>query len=357
MVKLRANSPRPTTNDIARAAGVSLATVDRVLNERPGVRRKTIERVQSAIVELGYVRDAAAANLARGRRYRLLFVLPEGDNEFVNALVDQIDENSTRALPERTDLGRIQVPAFDSRSMARALGELDPAQYDGIAIFAPETPSIRDAIDGLRANGVAVVTLVSDLPSSRRNHFVGINNIAAGRTAGLLMGRFVREARAKILVLAGSMLEHDHLERRLGFDAVMAEAFPDFTVLPSLEGRDDPELQERILPVAFEANPDIRGIYAMSTRNAGVVKYLRETNRQREVVVIAHELTGTSRDALADDTFDAVISQDTGHLIRSAIRVLRAESDGLEINPSQETIRIDVFLKENMPPIVQPQDH
>ena len=58
---------KPTVHDIARLAGVSLATVDRVLNGRPGVRSVTRERVNEAIASLGYVRDLAAANLAKGR--------------------------------------------------------------------------------------------------------------------------------------------------------------------------------------------------------------------------------------------------------------------------------------------------
>ena len=342
--------PRPTANDIAKAAGVSLATVDRVLNERPGVRSKTIERVQTVITKLGYVRDATAANLARRRRYNLLFILPEGDNEFVNALEDQIAEHSRRALPDRTSLSQIKVPAFDPQAMAQAITNVDPTVYDGVAIFGPETPSIRDAIDSLRDHAVAVVALVSDLPSSTRDHFVGIDNIAAGRTAGQLMGRFLRAPAPTVLVLAGSMLARDHLERRLGFDRVLAEEFPNIIALPSIEGRDDPALLERLLPVAFDANPRINGIYSLGAGNLGVVRFLRKNGLDQKIVVIAHELTVTSRAALLDGAFDAIISQDTGHLIRSAIRVLRARSDSLEINPSQETIRIDVYLKENMPP-------
>jgi LacI family transcriptional regulator len=321
-----------------------------VLNDRPGVRSKTIKRVQSAVAELGYVRDATAANLARKRRYDLLFLLPEGNNEFVNALEDQIAEHSRRSLPDRTNLSFIKVPAFDPEAMAQTISNLDTTAHDGVAVFGPESPSIRDAIDGLKENGVSVVALVSDLPNSRRDHFVGINNIAAGRTAGQLMGRFLRAAAPKVLVLAGSMLARDHLERRLGFDKVLAEEFPNITALPSIEGHDDPELVERLLPVALQANPDISGIYSLGAGNVGLVRFLRQHKLDQKFVVIAHELTMTSREALRHGTFDAIISQDTGHLIRSAIRVLRAKSDRLEINPSQETIRIDVFLKENMPP-------
>ena len=73
-------------NDIARVAGVSLATVDRVLNERPGVRSVTIKKVQAAIDELGYVRDTAAANLARQKTYRFIFVVPDWKGQFMASL-------------------------------------------------------------------------------------------------------------------------------------------------------------------------------------------------------------------------------------------------------------------------------
>ena len=57
---------RPTVHDIAAAAGVSLATVDRVLNLRPGVRSVTRAKVEQAIERIGYVRDVAALALLTG---------------------------------------------------------------------------------------------------------------------------------------------------------------------------------------------------------------------------------------------------------------------------------------------------
>lgn len=342
---------KPTVNDVARVAGVSLATVDRVLNTRPGVRGVTIERVNRAIEQLGFVRDAAAANLARGRVYNFLFILPAGGNEFVASLESQIDALSRSLVTERTNLGFVKVAAFDPPAMARIIANVDPSRVDGIAIFGPETPAVRDAIARVKQSGVRVVSLVSDLPSSARDHFVGIDNVAAGRTAGQLMGRFMRGDRVKILVITGSMLARDHLERRLGFDEIMAKDFPEFEILASLEGRDDPELLERLLPVAFEANPDINGIYSSAAGNAGLLSFLRERQFERKIVVVAHELTPLSREALELGVFDAVITQDAGHLVRSAVRVLRAKSDSVPINPAQELVRIDVYLKENIPPI------
>jgi LacI family transcriptional regulator len=67
---------RPTVRDIAREAGVSLATVDRVLNARPRVRENSVRRVQDAVEKLGYVRDVSAANLAKRKEYRFAFIFP-----------------------------------------------------------------------------------------------------------------------------------------------------------------------------------------------------------------------------------------------------------------------------------------
>ena len=341
---------KPTINDIARVAGVSLATVDRVLNARSGVRTSTIEKVQNAIAELGYVRDTAAANLARRRRYRLAFILPDTRNEFVEAIEAALDEQAERSALDRTQIIIQKTPAFDGEAIVALLDDLEPSEVDGVAIFGPETPSVRDAVARARSKGVVVVALVADLPSSERDHFVGIDNVAAGATAARLLGRFACGRRGKIVVITGSRLARDHLERREGFDAVILRDFREFDVLPSIEGRDDPDLLARLLPTVFEAHSDICAVYSSAGGNAGLIRFLSAYPRAKDLVVIAHELTPLTRAALDDGVFDAVISQDAGHLARSAMRLMRATADDAPIDSMQERIRIDIYLKENMPP-------
>ncbi|MEM9434393.1 MAG: LacI family DNA-binding transcriptional regulator [Pseudomonadota bacterium] len=339
----------PTINDIARVAEVSLATVDRVLNARPGVREQTVKKVNKAIVDLGYVRDTAAANLARGRVYNFVFILPSNQNEFLYSLEKQIEQLKENLRHERTRLSFLRVAAFDPMALARAIQSIDETSVDGVAIFGPETPSVRDSIAHLKANGIAVASLVADIPSSERDNYVGIDNVSAGRTAAQLLGRFLGPRHGKVLVLTGSMLARDHLERRLGFDEIMASDFPHLQILASLEGRDDPDLIERLLPPTFEENPNIVGIYSSAAGNEGLLKFLQPARLDPKPVVIAHELTPLSRRALDEKLFDAVIGQDSGHLVRSAVRILRAKCDQMPINAAQERIRIDVYLKENMP--------
>ena len=104
------------------------------------------------------------------------------------------------------------------------------------------------------------------------------------------------------------------------------------------------------MPGALDAHPGIIGIYSSAAGNEGLLRFFRNQNGLERPVVVAHELTSLSRTALAEGLFDAVISQDSGHLVRSAVRVMRAKSDKMPINTAQERIRIDIYLKENMPP-------
>ena len=223
---------------MAREAGVSLATVDRVVNRRPGVRERTVARVEAAILKLSYRPDPAAARLARNRSFRFCFILPDGSNAFMDLLADQVRQTAEWLAGQRAFIDTIHVDVFDPDVLATAL-ETEGPRFDGVATIALDHPRVRDAIDDLTRAGVAVVTLVSDAPASRRLHYVGIDNTAAGRTAGTLMGRFLGEKKGVIGVIAGSLALRDHAERQYWIRPGDGQGFPAVTVLQARESRDD----------------------------------------------------------------------------------------------------------------------
>jgi LacI family transcriptional regulator len=340
---------RPTVIDIAREAGVSLATVDRVLNERPGVREKTILAVAEAINKLGYVRDVAAANLARQRNYVMAFVLPDTESQFVQTLRAELQTASAVALSARTEIKVIRFPAEDPHALAALLADLPDRGVAGVALMAPETPILRDAIKALRQRSIAVVALVSDLPNTERDRFVGIDNRAAGRTSAVLMGRFLGHGPRKVAVVAQSMLLREAVERRLGFDDVMGRDFPMVDVMPTLESHGSPETLRRVVGAMVAEFPDVGGIYLLGSGHRALTQVLDDLGVAGRLVVIGHELTPHARDALIAGKMDAVITQNVGHLVRSALRVLRAKIDRSPIDAGQEQLRIEIVLRENLP--------
>lgn len=339
---------RPTVNDVAKQANVSLATVDRVFNKRPGVRQRTIKKVMTAAEELGYIRDTSAANLAKKREYRFAFVLPAGASQFIEALESSLAEVAASYVADRTTVTTIRVPQRDPHAIVRVLRSLDTETLDGIALMVPETPQVRDAVARLKEAGTAVVTLVSDLPNSPRDYFIGVNNITAGRTAALLMGRFAHTP-GEILVVTNSIHSRDSLERRVGFDNVIREEFPHLDVLPSVEAQDDPYRLERIISEVMTIRERLVGIYSVGWGNSPLLNLLQKQNRAQPLWVIAHELTPATSQALRTNALSAVIAHNIGHLVRSALRVLRSLCDEMPIYEAQERARIEIILRENLP--------
>lgn len=340
---------RPTVHDVAEEAGVSLATVDRVLNKRPGVKAVTVARVEAAVTRLGFVRDISAANLAKQRVYHLAFIIPEGPNSFMRGLEQELEQIKSRSALDRTIIDIIKVPAFDGAALAAAIEKLDTSVVSGVALVATESPAAREALARLRQAKIPVVTVVSDMPASRRDHYVGIDNVAAGRSAASLIGRFVGQKAGKIALVAGSMLVRDHVERRMGFDQVIRAEFPALECLPVLEGRDDADITRAVLNECLARETDIVGIYSIGAGNRGVIDVLKSKPAYQDITVVAHELTDHSRKALREGVFDAVINQDAGHEIRSAVRLLKAGIDGTRVIDGQENIRIEIYLRDNLP--------
>ena len=340
---------RPTVHDVAKAAGVGLATVDRVLNDRPGVRAATAERVKAAVDRLGFVRDASAAALARKRVDRLTFLVPDGPSDFMHRLEAEAREAGKRLAGRRVDVEVRAIPPFDGEALTDALRAIDTEAVAGVALVATEGAAVRAELCRLNAAGIPVVTLVSDAPRYPRHRYVGIDNVAAGRTAGSLMGQFLGGRAGKIVVVAGSLLVRDHVERRMGFDQVINAEYPRLSAPLLVEGRDEPEATREALQACLAGAGDIVGVYNIGAGHEGVLDVISTLPAAARPVVVAHELNAVTRAALEGGLIHAVINQDAGHEIRSAIRVLRSLIDGTPLSASQETIRIEIYLRDNLP--------
>lgn len=337
---------RPTTKDLARAAGVSLATVDRVLNGRAGVRQPTVDAVNEAIARIGFVRNLSAANLARGRTYRFRYLLPRQGDQFLETVIARIEEAREVFAAEFIDVSYRRVVSEEPHQVAQLLSAIDLDTLDGVALMAPSSPQVRDATRRLRERGVRVVQFVSGHPGE--GDFVGVDNRAAGATAGHLLGRFVGARPGDILVVAETLNARDSLERRHGFDRVMVRDFPCLTALPSLETHGDPERTRAVIRSAYASHPGIVGAYVLSSESRLALEAIAEVSDPRAQTIIVHERTRFSEALLADGRLDAVIAQNPGHLVRSALRVLRARCDDREPIASQEEIRIEILLRENL---------
>ena len=339
---------RPTTKDLAEAAGVSLATVDRVLNDRPNVSTRSRERVQQAIAEIGYVRNIAAVNLARNRTYSFRFIFPTRGDQYLRELISQVQAASSDMKSDLTDVECDQVDMQDPHNVANYLGTLDRDQVDGVAIMAPESPQVRDAIARLGERNIKVVQFLSGQEKLDDLDFVGADNFSAGATAGRLITRFLGQVSGKVMVIADTMQSLSNIQRRLGFDRVLNTIYPRLIALPSLETHGDEERAKRIISRQLQHEGGIVAAYLISSEARVPITQMANCRDLRSLIIVAHERTPFTEQALLSEEIDAVVAQNPGHAVRSALRILRARCDSRDIIAGQENIRVEVLLKDNL---------
>lgn len=338
---------RVTVHDVARAAGVSLATVDRVLNARPGVRTATAEKVEQAIQKLGFSRDVNASLMARARDLKVVFFIPDGSNEFMDSLADAVARRAGQALADRMHLATQRIRALDTGALAAGLDALGPDDCDCAVIVTSEEPDILAAVESATRRGIAVMTLVSDLPRSSRRHFIGIDNVAAGRTAASLLGRFLPQG-GTVAVIAGSLHLRDHLERLEGFRQILSADFSNITLVGPLEGHDERGETEALVAKLLAENPNLSGLYNLGAGNAGLVSALEKSGRAGQLRVIAHELSAPTREGLRSGAIDVVLDQNPDGEIREAIAAARSFALGAAHHVATDPIEIGIFLRDNL---------
>ncbi len=337
--------PRPTLFDLAREAGVSSATVDRVLNDRPGVKPRTREIVLTTARRLGYLVDGEATAPQPLRPVRLTFLLPAGTNAFMLALQAQIElqASAREALEVRVKT----IEGFNPESLARSIDEVSDG-VDGLGLVALDHPLVREAIRRLAHRGVRVVTLASDVQNVPRLAYVGIDNRQAGRLAGYVMGRILGHREdAKVAFYAGSRAYRGHEEREMGFRSVLTEDFPTLRIVELREIMDDRDRAYEESRSVLGAHPDLAAIYNAGAGNPGIARALTERGLAGRVMLIGHEATEGNKRLLLDGVMDAVIDQNPRVEAREALNVLtHAVRD---IPYVQVAPRLAIIFRENLP--------
>jgi LacI family transcriptional regulator len=339
----------PSMSDVARLAGVSLATVDRVLNRRKGVKARTVERVLKAAVALGYMDVDEREQLSGSRPPNVAFLLPKGANPYLRLLGDKVRAIAATGRRDEVPVRCFFIESFDADALAAALRH-HMHWADGIAFMAIDHPLVREAAEEVSAGGTRLVTIVSDLPHPGREAYIGLDNQAAGRTAAYLLARFCHVREGSVALVAGSRNYRAHAEREMGFLSLLDEAHPGLRVVGMREGHDDRNENYHHTLSLLDQNPDLVGIYNVGGSSDGIGRALRERNKGDDIVFIGHGMTADTRRLLIDGIMDAVINSDPDQIIAHTLaRFTRVQDARTNGDAPQPPLAMQVIFRENIP--------
>lgn len=338
----------PLMEDIALHAGVSLATVDRVLNQRKGVRERTVSLVLQSALEMGYLNQDEYDIRVKPRPPNVVFLLPNGTNPYLRLLGEKVRRRADMKSRDNANIRCFFVDSFDPPALAAALRH-HARWADAIACMALDHPAVREATAELVGLGKRVVAIVSDFAPTIRTAYVGLDNQSAGRTAAYLLGRFCRAASGDVAVIAGSRIYRAHTDREMGFQSLVEEMFPDLRIIGVREGHDDRDENYRHTLALIEQHPTLVGIYNVGGSSDGIARALKEKGRAGDIIFIGHGLSADTRRLLLDGTMDAIINSDPDLVLSAALAACGEYQGRGEQTVSPSLVKMDILLRENLP--------
>jgi LacI family transcriptional regulator len=342
-------SKRPTISDLALASGVSVATVDRVLNGRLPVREETARRVYEAATSIGY--HAAGLIAQRVRKelpaYRLGSLLLRPKDVFYRAFASELEKAITQAQNFRGSAAVEFAESLAPEEIVERLRRL-AANCDALAMVSPDHPIVTAAVAEIMARGIPVFALLSDFASGVRAGYVGVDNLKVGRTAAWMISKCARKP-GKVALFVGSHRFHGHELREIGFRAFFREQTPEFTVLETIVNNESYETTRVAVTDLLARHDDLVGCYVAGGGTEGSISALRQVRPDPLPVLICNEITADTRAALAENLAMMVIATPLQPLCRELVSLMaHSIEQGAAHAPGQTFLPFDVYLPENI---------
>jgi LacI family transcriptional regulator len=331
--------------EIARQAGLSEATVDRVLNQRGGVRQSTVDEVHRAVADLHRQRSQMRLT---GRTFFLDLVV-DAPARFSQAVRAALESQLPLVRPATFRARFHLAEAPPVTELVATLDGIARRGSQGVVLKAPDHPLVVAAVERLAEVGIPVVTLVTDLPTSRRVAYVGLDNRAAGATAAYLLDQWLPDDGA-VLVTRGTGSFRGEDDREMGFRATLRSLRPGRRQVDLVDPTGDDEVLRDLVRDALDADPDIAAVYSMYATggNAATLAAFADAARTCRAFV-AHDLDAENLALLQDGRLSAVLHHDLALDLRRACHVVMQAHGALPGTPRSWHSGVQVVTPYNLP--------
>lgn len=340
---------RPTIRDLADAAGVSVATVNRILAGAANVRPPTRLIVQEAAERIGfYGLGAIQSRVAASRpKLRLGVLLLQPHRPFYQNVAQALRQAAAQITDADVDL-RIEfledLSPQNTADRAHALAR----DCQAICITSAVHPIVSEAVDMIQARGVHVFALVGQLSATGQVPYIGLDNWKVGRTAAWTFAH-VCKAPGKIGILMGNPRYRNQEMNEAGFRSYFREFAAAFTLLEPLSTFESSAVAQEMTEKLLTEHPDMTGLYVSGGGISGALAGLRAAGKAGQIVVVGYDLMDVTRNALLDGSMTLVIAHPLDRLAREAIdAMMRACLAPAEGGARTTIVPFDLFTRENL---------
>lgn len=311
---------RVTIQDLAERSGVSVATIDRILNRRAEVREGTSAHVLAVAEEIGFYNAALLRRRLeeRGTKRTLGFGLIKRQSTFYPALAGAFERSARDVLGMSCNAIVAHLDELDPALIAHQLNHL-AERCDAIGFISIDDPLVVETVGRIRARGIPVFSLISDV-RCEKSGFIGFDvESMSGITAWIIKRSSSRGGKVGLL-LASDRYDNQRalseaLLRRFGQPG---SRFSTLQPIVTLGGRAQAYESTRSL---LGRNQDLVGLYIVGGGINGVIEALKDAGPEvySKIVAVGHELTPNTSRALDAGIVDAVFTTPIDHYAETVV--------------------------------------
>ncbi|WP_349959289.1 LacI family DNA-binding transcriptional regulator [Rhizobium sp. ZPR3] len=340
---------RPTIRNLAEAAGVSIATANRVLSGAENVRAQTRETVRAAAESIGFYGLGAieARNAAARPKYRFGVLLLQPHRPFYQLVAQALQEAAAAIETAELDLRIEHLEDLSPQNTAdRALALAE--ECDALCITTAVHPIVLQALEKIQAGGIPVFALISQVAATGQVHYIGLDNWKVGRTAAWAFDHICKSP-GKIGLLMGNPRYRNQEMNETGFRSYFREHARDFVLLEPLSTFESSAVAQEMTERLLADHPDLAGLYVAGGGISGVLAALRTTGRAGTLAVVGYELMDNVKAALLDGTLTLSIAHPLTRLAGETMKGMVMATGAKAENASYtKIVPFDIYTRENV---------
>ncbi|HIU75388.1 MAG TPA: LacI family DNA-binding transcriptional regulator [Candidatus Pelethocola excrementipullorum] len=332
-----------TTQAIADLAGVSRATVDKVIHNRSGVSKATRDKIKNIILETNYQPVHIRKHFREeSQQIKIAVIMPELQENFMINLKSGMDSSLLEYQPYGLRIDYYHCNSYEPQPLIAILEHLKSSPVDGIALRGIKDEQIINLIGYFIDINIPVFTFDADLPESKRISFVGEDLYSTGRMGASLLCKSIGYE-GKIALLVGGMNVDTSARRIEGFKSYLDESAPNVEIVAIEE-----TLSQRIITYQktaqlLEKYPDLKGIWNAVSHSEDMAQAVIDAGKQQKVrlgsLIFSPEVMRLVKENIIDHTIGLTPYKMGKIVIKSLYEYLISN-----VAPPSENIKTPIYI-------------
>ncbi len=338
--------------DIAKLAGVSTGTVDRILHKRGKVSPEAQEKVEKVLEEINYQPNLIARSLALKKKYNFIVITPEyREGEYWAKIAEGVDLAEQELFSYHITIQRLYFNQYDKNSFDALIPQIEQSECQGVVLATLFKEGVIELTSRLDKLEIPYVFIDSYVDNTHPVSYYGTHSYDSGYIAGRLLYEQIK-SNDDIVIFRffrkGEQQSTQVGKREDGFrDYLQKRDYRGHIHAVRIHGEEDADNTE-VLKDFFNLNGQVKAGIIFNSRAYLLGEYFEELNISQDFKLIGYDVLDSNIKYLSSGLITHLIAQRPEvqglQSVKALFRHLVMEKEVIPMN----YMPIDILIKENI---------